>query len=160
MKSRWTPNENRQNCDVWKFPRNHFCSTDSFFHRYFSTGGKKVIHLFTSKWKKTELEKLPRQSKLRNRRRKLKKTVFCAISVSFCLYLSCSPLGSHGCSQGASGHAFVANVVPTHGSTGFPLLVALGRMYEQMDAKSWTWIIKIDRFPLVSEGFSCDLGHN
>ena len=59
-----------------------------------------------------------------------------AISVYCLLDLLCSPLGSHGCSQGASGHAFVANVVSTHGSTGFLLMVALGRMDQQIDARS------------------------
>mgnify|MGYP003725189777 CR=1 FL=1 len=59
-----------------------------------------------------------------------------AILADRLLDLSCSPPGSHGCSQGASGHAFVANVVSTHGSTGFLLMVALGRMDQQIDARS------------------------
>ena len=51
-----------------------------------------------------------------------------AILVSSLLTLSCSPLGSHGCSQEASGHAFVANAVSTHGSTEFLLMAMSARM--------------------------------
>ena len=60
---------------------------------------------------------------------------FCYFALSL-LNLRCNPLGSHGCSQEASGYAFVANVVSTHGSTEFLLMAVLARMDQQIDTRS------------------------
>ena len=51
--------------------------------------------------------------------------------------------------EAAPGHVFVANVVSTHGSAGFPLIGSSGVNVSANGCNSWTSELKIYRFPLV-----------